>query len=196
MSTPLAVGQIRGFRGNVTTLQWIKPGAERMTERSLGYHTGRLAKGYWVLLLKQALSPADFQFFGTTLRSGGRAGLPAATEAEDQARRSVHESILAERGAGGYAALQMHVLRNIGITGPQRIAKVLPTLQHVDTMAPCDQYPMGGGGLQWNIVRNCSFLVAVQVTEDGKAITPGFTVNLTTGGLDARTKLRRYMEGA
>ncbi|WP_172330383.1 hypothetical protein [Mangrovicoccus sp. HB161399] len=54
---------------------------------------------------------------------------------------------------------------------------------------------MGGGGLQWNLVRPCPFLLAVQVAPDGTARTPEFAVDLSSG-YDARAKLRRYMEGA
>ena len=199
----LKAGDLASFKGNVTTLMSITPGAEAHVEEMLGYHPGRLAGGYFVLVLKQALTPQDFEFDGTTLRSGGRHGLPAATDALDAARPRVHDAILSERGPAGYAALQSQVLKRSGWTsGQERIAKVLPAIRHDANLPPNVQYPMGGGGLQWKLVRDCTFLVVAEVsaggatalTADGKTYPVGHAGYQTR--LNARTQLRRYMEQA
>jgi hypothetical protein len=124
------------------------------------------------------LTPDDFVFSGTTLRSGGRLGLPQSTQAADQLRQRVHDQLIAERGPEGYKALQQQVLRTAAVSGPNRIAKVIPVTRHDPLAAPDLQYPMGGGGLQWTLIRKKDFLIAMQVAPDGTATTSRFTVSL------------------
>ena len=109
----IILGQLATLTGNVTTLQWIKPGFEADTEAALGYHRGRLAQGYWIMVLKRLPQPHEFTFDGTTLNSGGRTGLPGQTEAADKLRPKVHDRVLAERGAVGYADLQRRTLGHV-----------------------------------------------------------------------------------
>lgn len=189
------------FTGDVTTLQWIGARPPRAIERNLGYGPGRLDAGYWVLLLIEKLDEEDFEFSGTTMRSGGRYGLPAATEALDKTRPRVHDRILAERGQAGYRMLQKQVLRNAAITGPNRIAKVLPDTRHNRSLTPAEQYPMGGGGLQWTLVREKPFFVAMHVAADGTAKTPDLTVSLSpdlpfSELYENRAKINRYLQTA
>ena len=103
-----------------------------------------------------------------------------------------------EHGTNDYRKMQDSALRQISLIGEQRIAKVLPGLRHDPGMAPNAQYPMGGGGLQWQIKGppGLTFLVAVQVEPNGTATTPDFSLNLHSGGYEARAKLRRYMTTA
>lgn len=197
----ISVGALPKLAGDVTTLNAIWPGNEAQIEAQLGYHSGRLSKGYSVALVNEPLKPADFQFSGTTMRSGGRYGLPGASAAEDAARPKVHDGILAERGAGGYADLQETVLRNIELRGAKRLAKVLPAIRHDADAPPNQQYPMGGGALQWTLIREVDCLIAVHVAPDGTATTPDFTVNLRRTGdyeswYQARRRLRSYLETA
>ncbi|WP_172330382.1 hypothetical protein [Mangrovicoccus sp. HB161399] len=125
-----ALGGMRDLAGNVTTLNWIKPGAERDTEACLGYAQGRLARGYWIALMTVLPTPADFEFDGTTLRSGGRLGLPQRSAAAEDARPRVHDLILEERGRPAYVALQKGALARQAVTGAARLAKVLPEIRH------------------------------------------------------------------
>lgn len=190
----ITLGQIVMLSKNVTTLQWIKPGAEADTEAALGFQRGRLAEGYWIMLLKHLPRPDQFRFDGTTLNSGGRLGLPADTPAADRLRPSVHDQIMAQRGAAGYADLQARTLRDIRVLGDQRIAKVLPGKPHDDAMAPSLQYPQGGGGLQWWILPpGLPFLAAAEVRADGTVAIPGRSLDLKTGGYSARAVLRNYL---
>ena len=129
--------------GDVTTLQAIGARSAQTLEKSLGFGHGRLAQGWSVLVLKQQLQPADFEFGGLTLRSGGRLGLPAQNPLSDVARPRVHDAILHERGRKGYTDLQKLTLRNIPEKGSQRLAKVIPTIRHSDKLPPHKQYPMG-----------------------------------------------------
>lgn len=190
----ILLGQPITLTGNVTTLQWIKPGFETETEAALGFHRGRLAQGYWIMLLKQLPMPGQFAFDGTTLNSGGRLGLPAATEAADRLRPRVHDQLFARRGAAGYGDLQSRALAGARIQGEQRIAKILPGTRHDAAMAPAQQYPAGGGGLQWVITApGLPFLAAAEVRADGTAAIPGKILDLKSDGYAARATLRQYL---
>ncbi|RHW17007.1 hypothetical protein D1610_12835 [Sphingomonas gilva] len=166
-------------------------------EKSLGFHAGRLSQGYFILLLKEQLKPGDIQMDGTTLRSGGKFGLPTGDKASDATRPRVHDSIdpamLAhhQKGMSGDAT----VLRGIN-----RLSKILPVMPHSDNMAPRDQYPMGGGGGQWTLKAAYAFLVAAYVGPDAIAQTipqVGITASLAEGAsYDARARLMRYLETA
>jgi len=195
----LTLGQQSRFSGDVTTLNWIGPRPAAEVERNLGYAPGRLAMGYWIILLKEPLKPDHFEFGGTTLRSGGRAGLPARTKAADEARIRVHKDVLDSHGLRGYRDMQERALRSVPMIGERRIAKVLPVTRHDDNMAPADQYPMGGGGLQWTIKKSHPrlFLVALEVDRDGVARAPTFSVSLRIGApYENRVKVKQYLETA
>jgi hypothetical protein len=193
----ISLGQYVLLAGNVTTLQWIKPGYEAETEAALGFHRGRLAQGYWILVLKQLPRPDQFRFDGTTLNSGGRLGLPAATSAGDLRRPKVHDQVLGQRGTAGYADLQARTLRDVRVQGEQRIAKVLPGTRHDALMAPSAQYPAGGGGLQWSILPpGLPFLAAAEIRADGTVALPGRVLDLATGGYAARATLRQFLASA
>lgn len=93
------VGTTGRYSGDITKLNAIggpRPPAD--IERMLGYRSGRLARGYYLLLLTQPLGVDDFDFAGTTLRSGGREGLPAATINADSTRRHVSDRMRQEQG--------------------------------------------------------------------------------------------------
>jgi hypothetical protein len=64
-------------------------------------------------------------------------------------------------------------------------------------MPPSQQYPMGGGGLQWTLVRPCRFLVAMSVDANGIARIPGYSTNLGESvPYEERAKLARYLNEA
>lgn len=199
-----ALGSRSPFSGNITTLQWIKPGHEAETCASLGFHPGRLDRGYAILLPLGIPLPEAFQFYGTTLNSGGRLGKPLEDKEAEKNRKLVHDEIRKARkgetelqAEDRYLAMQKEALSYLTDMGPRRLAKVLPEIGHDKDMLAPDQYPMGGGGLQWEVLPpGIPCLVAVHVGADGMAQTPAFSVNLRQGGYEARARLRRYMETA
>jgi hypothetical protein len=188
------LGETIPLGGDVTTLQWIKPGYEAETCLSLGYRIDRLSSGYQIGFLRQMPRPDDFIFAGTSLRSGGRLGLPKRDQDNDKQRRHVHDEMVKERGAEAVRQMQRAALSMISLHGAQRLVKILPVILHDPFMSPAEQYPMGGGGLQWTLVRPLDFLIAVQVFPDGTVRTTDFTLNLKQGGYDTRAILRSYME--
>jgi hypothetical protein len=185
------------FAGDITSNTWVGARDGAPLERSLGFAPGRLAAGWSVLVLKEPPLPEDFRFAGLTLRSGGRAGLPAADALIDRSRRHVSDEIIAERGAAGYRKLQQWALGHIHVTGDDRLVKVMPVTAHDPDMAPSAQYPMGGGGLQWTLVRPKRFLVAMTVDGFGVARIPGFCTLLHAHmPYDDRARLARHIRGA
>lgn len=194
---PLVLGSEVFRQGNVTQNTWVGPRPAHALEQSLGFEPGRLAAGWAVLVLKEPLGPLDFEFDGITLRSGGREGLPAASWEEDALRPRVHDRVLGEQGEPGYRRMQRWSLASIPETGPQRLVKVSPVTPHSQAVAPDRQYPMGGGGLQWKLIRPCRFLVAMTVDAGQIASVPGFTAYIGEGGnYDARARIARYLDSA
>ena len=111
----LTVGQWATLKGNITQLEAFGAMPPRRVEENLGYHLGRLARGYWICLLVEPLVAGDFELEGNTLRSGGKVGAPGQTQREDKGRTRVHEQILEEYGAAGYAQLQNAGLAGVGL---------------------------------------------------------------------------------
>lgn len=195
----MELGRDFATNGDVTTLTGCGLFTASNIEDMIGYGAGRLDKGYYVLLLKQGLTGDDFTFAGTTLRSGGRLGLPAATKSADDARIRVHDRILREHGSEGYRVLQKGALTTVANTGGTRIAKVLPVIRHAEGLPPNVQYPMGGGGLQWTLTKERKFFVAALVDEHGMGFWAGESAMIglrspNAAMVEARTKLRRYLE--
>lgn len=191
----LELGQKAPLSGNITTLIWIAARTPRNVEQSLGYGMGRLSAGYYICLLAEPLRPEDFEFDGTTLRSGGRLGLPSNDPVTEQARKRVHQEIFDDYSEDGYAQLQSRVLDTIPATGSDRLAKVVPFTRHDSNMGAADQYPMGGGGLQWRIKQPGKvFFVAAIVDSSAVARTPDFSVSIAEGApYENRAKLMRYL---
>ncbi len=205
----LRPGDVKYMSGDVTTLNWIGPRPGGDIEVNLGFGGGRLAQGYYVAVLVEPLEVGDFEFGGTTMRSGGREGLPAGNSVTDQLRPRIHDNIVTQRGQVGYDDLQRRTLTTVQIKGPQRIAKVLPVTPHDNVMAPNLQYPMGGGGLQWKILRKPNrlnpavdgkkFVIALHVDANGIADTGRFTVSLAGSQpfqalYDARRRVAQHLE--
>ena len=175
----LEVGWDAKLTGDVSTLHWTGARPRADIERNLGLSSGRLLNGYWVCLLRQKPEPDEFEFSGTTMRSGGRLGLPAMTLHADKARPRVHDEIMKQYGSDHYITLQKTVLRAIAITGYQRIAKIVPFNGHSVHGLPAVQYPPGSGGLQWTLIKPCRFLVAAFVASDESVTTARFTTSIS-----------------
>lgn len=196
----LPVGQMtKHFAGNISQLNAIVLSDYRRTEENIGYHKGRLDQGFKLLVLKHLPLPEVFEFQGTTLRSGGRYGLPEETQEADRRRATVHDGILADRGAAGYRDLQTRTLSLATVTGPKRLVKVMPTIRHDEHMAPRDQYPMGGGFLQWDLKKpGLPFFCAAHFKPGGTVVTVDgmFQVNSDNFLADypQREKLQKYLQ--
>lgn len=191
----LIVGEKAPLFGNVTTLVWIAARSPQNVEKSLGYGPGRLSAGYCVALLSKPLEPQDFEFEGTTMRSGGKLGLPSNDPATEHARRRVHQEVMGEYGEDHYETMQKSALRGIPAKGPDRIAKVVPMEPHNEAMGTADQYPVGAGGLQWTLKKpGKDFLIALFVDSNGYAQSTDFAHFIGEGApYENRAKVMRFL---
>lgn len=188
-------GSIEEMAGDFTQLAFMLAGGLLMgdqakLENTLGYGRGRLEAGYWLLLLTEQPQPGDVTVAGWTSQSGGRVGLPAVTDTEDQARLLVsktfrahrHEEIdrnfalsLATRDAlkadSDAEALEA-MANNVDILGILRAAKIFPATDHQDGMSPADQYPPGEGASQYKLHKKLKWFVAAQVQPGEAWIVP------------------------
>jgi hypothetical protein len=193
----LVLGATVERAGDVTKNRFVGARCARDVERSLGFAPGRLSKGWAVLLLLDALSPADFIFSGTTLRSGGRLGLPGESKEADLQRKHVTAAMLEERSVLDYVGMQKRALASVTPRGQDRIVKVVPVIAHDEDAAPNMQYPPGGGGLQWTLERRKRFLVAMTVSADEIATIPGFSAFIgPSAPYDARARIARWLDQA
>jgi hypothetical protein len=81
--------------------------------------------------------------------------------------------------------------------GPDRLVKVVPITPHSDAVKPSDQYPPGGGGGQWTLIRERLFLAAVHIDQNAIARTPNFSVFLgESAAYEDRAKLAKYLSNA
>lgn len=201
---PPKIGETRKLRGDITTLNAIggpRPPAE--IEKMLGYRPGRLRSGYLIALLTEPLQADDFEFAGTTLRSGGRAGLPASSQADDKLRAHVSQEMREKYGEAGYREMKQRNAQSASLKGPQRLAKVLPLDSVPNDFSPAVEFPMGGGGLQWTIQQGHekAFLIALEVTSALMARTPTFSASLSPAQpfltlYGNREKIARYLAAA
>lgn len=195
--THMTLGALVTRRGDITKNRFVGARCARDVERSLGFGAGRLSSGWAVLVLKDRLTPADFKFSGTTLRSGGRLGLPGDTPEADGARPHVTEVMKAEYGALHYEKMQQLALASVTEKGQDRIVKVVPVLDHDPDARPSDQYPMGGGGLQWTLTAPKTFLVAMTVSDSEIATIPDFSAFIgPSAPYDARARIARWLDQA
>lgn len=209
----LQVGDRPRFKGNVTTLDKLPVGSGEEIERMVGYHRGRLSDGYFILLLVEAITADDFDFHGITLRSGGKTGNPG------QPNRQPVQQVMTKEFAKSFQlrpdprqAASAHIkqmkdrlVRRDVSRGPDRLAKVLPTIRHNRSIPDAVQYPPGGGALQWDLTKEAQFLVAVYVDAAGVAHTAApdprlrtLSINAAHGSerYEARRALRQFMEAA
>jgi hypothetical protein len=152
-----SVGVIGQFKGNFTKALYLRSHNAAEVERRLGYGHGRLAPGWWLLFALDRPSPDNFEFGGYTHFSGSRVGNPAL----GSARPHVEDDLV--RTFGGQAGLAAAKARHVAaleLTGPNRLAKVIPVSSGAE-------YPVGAGVYQCNITAPIRCKVAAFVPPGG-----------------------------
>lgn len=184
-----SVGSTVDWAGNFTELAalavGLRNGNNDALESALGFHIGRLDKGFALLLLTEKPKVHKVSLQGMTNQSGGREGLPGLTLVEDEARPMVDEKYKAERQKvwADYRNMSPEVqkagmewadydaawtaVNATKIVGPHRAAKIVPVIRHDENMSPAKQYPAGGGVAQFNLHEKAKWLVAAKVSADG-----------------------------
>ncbi len=165
MPTVLTLGSTITRAGCMTRLDNVVGRGPADLERAIGYKLGRLAGGFYVLLLKDALKAGDVEFFGYTHFSGGKVGKPSNDPAVDAGRAPVQARLAADVGTAGVAALAERFTTGLADQGAGRLVKITPMNDEADPANKGDEYPVGAGIPQWNLRTGLakSFYVAAEV---------------------------------
>jgi hypothetical protein len=190
----LQVGQLVRSKGCLTRLIDIVNRDPAYIERTVGFHSGRLARGYYLLLLKERLTADDIEFYGYTHFSGGRIGPPPTASDTPDTRLPVQQSLEARVGPGGVRTLQTKFAAGVQLAGPSRLVKVVARITHDRTMTGGLQYPPGAGVMQVNLRNPKLFLVAAEVYPNRRF--HGGLLDIDTTTYEARREIVRYLEAA
>ena len=168
-------GQVIPDKGFLTRIETIGPRSGRDLEILLGFRGGRLAQGYSFALLLDRLDPADFEFAGTPMRSGGKVGLPGDSAVADSGRKFVSQMVVEQYGQGGSDQMKKASLKPDNyLFGPKRLCRINAVAGVPETFNPKIEYPMGhSAGTQWYLSAMKSFYVAAFVDENAVAHLPG-----------------------
>jgi hypothetical protein len=71
MPAPLVVNSSVSMKGFFTKALFLRSQPAAELERRLGYASGRLLNGWWLLFLLRMPTPNDFEFMGYSQMSGG-----------------------------------------------------------------------------------------------------------------------------
>jgi hypothetical protein len=172
-------------------------------EELVGFHRGRLAQGFYFLVLTDTLSAGDFEFFGYTYFSGGRIGLPSNDSTVDRARQSVHAGLAEIGGQQGVVGLAERFAKSVQPKGFQRYVKIVPVIGHDSTMGSADQYPASRLGItQLNLARSKPklFLVGAKVEGSVWSLCGGEAIDVAAGARhdrsyaeDPRRKVMKFL---
>lgn len=148
------------MRGDITLLASIAGYAPWSIEQRLGFHTGRLANGYSLLVLTDNVGPTDFIWSDQTRYSGGMQLW--RDEGAMVPRRDVLRGALLVAG-GSDAAADAELWRIFGsamrrindAVGTATAIKIVPNIPHDPSMARHIQYPDANIGNipQWTLIR-------------------------------------------
>lgn len=134
----LTVGATLSLQGYVLLAAHVRGRSSVVLEQNLGYRPGRLSGGWYFLFLLDPVSAAEFELHGYTHFSGGKAKDSPLTAEQD----------LRARGYDVDRIKQRQAVDRLKIQGPDRIAKVIPVIDHSDL----EVYPPGWGIPQWRLI--------------------------------------------
>ena len=147
----LKLNQSMSLDGYVTQYNWLRGQASLEIERRIGYGSGRLADGWYLLFLKTLPGIDDFDLKGYSHLPDG---IPTGG----------HEDAEASLKTAGFdiRKLKLFVIKKeFSVSGPKRLVKVLP-------VAGGSAYPPGSGIPQWRLTKKLSFSVGAVVPPGGK----------------------------
>lgn len=192
------IGDIVSVRGCLTRLIDIINRDPIHLEDLIGFHRGRLSRGYYLLLLKEPMAAGEFQFLGYTHLSGGKYGLPSNDPAAEAARPTVQGSLEQKFGVAGVNGLARKIAGDIPATGERRLAKIVPVIGHDQAMGPADQYPASKHGIaQFNLTVPKKFLVSAFVDPNRRFQGGGLDLVMDKGtAYDSRRAVFQYLSAA
>ena len=159
----LSLGSRTSMGGYATKMIYIAGQQPQELEDRIGYHRGRLAQGFLVLVLDDRIVPSEIELVGHSHFSGGRIGHPKLTG------RITAEDSLRQAFGGGLVSRQKQLLaQTLNTGGSDTVVKVLPSIRHDPAMPDYEQYPVGTGIPQFNLTTKKNFVVRA-VVGAGKA---------------------------
>jgi hypothetical protein len=191
------------LRGDVTQLQAIAMATPLELAARLGLAPERMVRGYWICVMDYEPDDEkfmrrftrDFIYAGTTMRSGARMGVPAATEKKDKLREHSHDVIMKSYGKDGYDRAKLADLQRITSKGHSRLVNVVTFVRHIKHMSPATQYPVGGPHLQWTLTNTKPLTCAALIDGQGIAHFAGQSLPISPGSPQTNFfKLERYLE--
>lgn len=186
---PYALGTSVTTAGCMTRLRDVVNRTPEQLEDLVGFHRGRLSQGFQFLLLQEAVSAGDFEFFGYTYMSGGRTGLPDNDPAKEAARPKVHDALrsaIVPKAAQddvqkkAWYQFQSHFAGAVPLKGEDRFVKIVPQVGHDTAMGPADQYPASRLGIKQLKLTNAKlFLVAASVRQSIWTLANGGIIDVS-----------------
>jgi hypothetical protein len=151
MPVPLELNKTVPMKGFITQAKFLRSHSASELEQRLGYGTGRLANGWWLLFLEQMPQPNDYEFMAYSHMSGG---VPQGHLNPPGGRTT--EQSLQSKGFDMTVLKQKTIRDTFTLTGPDRLAKVIPVLGG-------DAYPQGKGIPQWKLLRDLTFRAVAEI---------------------------------
>lgn len=152
--------------GFFTKAFWLRMQTSAELERRLGYRTGRMNDGWYLLFLLQMPTPDQFEFRGYSYLSGGVAQGHLANPPD---RRNVEQQMRDE--GKNLPQIKQRIIQDVfRLDGPERLAKVIPKRDPFGA----DDYPAGSGIAQWKLTTPLPFKV-VDFFAPGQTYTGFYT---------------------
>ena len=159
---PAAPGEVQQLEGFFTQALYLRKQPAQEVERRLGYRTGRLHQGYWLMFLTRLPTVDEFEYRGYSQMSDG---IPQGHIPGNERNPNAEQSLR----AGGYnltgnatqsEGMKQKTLRQtFTLHGAHRLAKVRPVARaHNDPGIP--DYPPGSGIPQWTLTKPLPWLAA------------------------------------
>lgn len=141
----MTIGDVVSRAGFVTRQINLQGQSLREIEVRLGYHAGRLSKGAYFLVALELPQNSGFDLAGYS-------------------QVAAHHTNERYGNLNDPSNASLDRMKNIassgwGLTGKDRLVKIVPVVGHDDTMTDDDQYPVGSGIPQWKLTQPIKFLV-------------------------------------
>lgn len=145
------MGQLRlnqeiDLKGYITSKKFVW-GSISDLEAKIGYHQGRLAKGFFVAHLVRLPQPHEFELAGYSITAEHRFQLSADLDANRLKK------------------IALEAMRRIG---SRNLIKILPNTRHNAQMIDDLQYPIGRGIPQWKLIRSIPMKIFDEVIPNFK----------------------------
>lgn len=144
--------------GGVGPLAWTAGMMPGEIEQALGFVPGRLAHGFYVLLLQHAVNPAHVRDDANAVAVAGRFGFPPfrpmveTPVGADESQTDNPQSYWQRKTGGLHTRL----------SGPERWCQIAPVIPHTDALAHAEP-DLPRASRQWTLTNAYPFLMAAHI---------------------------------